>query len=249
MQQPTKEQIEHLEPLANKISKIRSYIPRATEAVQKLKEDKLKFFGAFQGQLGKYAVEGVICFLVLLFDFWVSSKSLHFLAQLVRIHVGFIAFIFSILDGGVAILASGGFAINVIDQIKFKKMWRPILWGLAVIKIVLFTFLVVNSSIIIDPITNQTVYGIGSKEVITNILPQAGFIILVYAVLHFAGFGLWYVVGNIIYACREFLISKPEHLRTKEGELYKKLNSEIIKIGADSTAVQQYFFEQNRRND
>jgi len=207
-----------LQVIAENILSIKNKLESAKHYLDEYKKKYDEFVEVFQENKGAYLVQGIICIAVLIFDFWVSEKSLLYLAQILRIKVEFIAILFSLLDGGIAILASGGLAgTNLNIRKNMQRTWRPVLVVLAVVKIILFSILIYTSYYMVD-VDGRVIFQLGTWDMIKILVPQIFFVAVVYFVLGKAGFGLWYVVGRMYFGLWKFLLSDPDQLEAKLKE-------------------------------
>jgi hypothetical protein len=213
----TDKQRSELENIKSDILKLENNLINS-EKHQKKYEDKLSDFNKlFEENKGFYIVQGLICIAVLIFDFFVSTNTLQYLAQILKISVEFLAVIFSLLDGGIAILASGGLAgTNTVIQKKMRRTWRPVLFLLGFVKIVLFGVLIYNTYYIV--VADQVMFELSSFDLLRIVVTQIIFILIIYAVLTKAGFGLWYLCGGFYYSIWKFLLSEPDYLKAKLKE-------------------------------
>jgi len=199
-------------------------------------------------------IKGLLCLAVLTFDFMVSLKSFLYLSDLLRIKVGFLALLFSLLDGGVAILASGGLAgANPHRKKRMQNTWRPFLVLLALIKLVLFTLYVYNTNII--EVEGEVLFQLTTSEMLKLLIPQTIFVIIIYLMLGIAGLGLWYIVGKIYYAILKLLQNDPKQIEKKlrdkldefktTAEEYKIDFLEAIKEYGIESIYNKYIAKQN----
>ena len=140
-----------LQVIADNIFSLKDKLDNAKLYQNKYDDGYKDFAEVFSEKKGGYLVQGIICLAVLIFDFWVSEKSLLYLSQILIIKVEFIAILFSLLDGGIAILASGGLSgTNLVLRKRLQRTWRPVLIVLAIAKIILFTILIYTSYYFVD---------------------------------------------------------------------------------------------------
>jgi hypothetical protein len=137
----------------------------------------------------------------------VSVRTMLYLSDILRIKVEFIAIIFSILDGFIAILASGGFARIQHQKEKMQRRYRPILVLLAIVKITLFLVYLYNSNLTVE--NGEMISQLSTLEFLRILIPQVLFIVVIYLVLGIAGFGLWFIVGRVWYGVYKFLLTNP----------------------------------------
>ena len=204
-----------LQQMAEEISNKRHKLQDAKFHMSRFQVKFDDFMEVFHEKKANYLIQGLLCLAALLFDFLVSEKSLGYLAQIIRMPVGLIALLFSILDAGLAILASGGLAgSNFVKKKKHVRMWRPILFVLAAIKIALFIMLIWTSYNIVDA-NGKLIQSLTTMDYVRIILPQVLFIAAIYVVLAKAGFGLYYLVGNSYFAIKKFLITDVNKLESE----------------------------------
>lgn len=211
-----------LQGIAQDINKKYELLLKTREAREKYESKKENFFEIFSERKQLYLVMGIVCIMVLIFDYFVSHETLQYLAQIIRLQSSVLALIFSILDGALAILASGGLAGNNtrLKELQ-RKIFSIILILLATTKLVLFGFFVYDSYLAIDSFGNK-VLTLTSWEFIRVLLPQLIFIIIVYSVLTFAGIGLFYIVGIAWYAIYGTLLRNPLAIEEKIRTLFNK---------------------------
>ncbi len=198
-----------IDGLASNIKKLSIKIKEAEHSNSIFNEKYQSFHKVFDENIGWYLIQGLLCIIVLLFDYWVSGNTLKYLAQTIKIPVQFLALVFTLLDAGIAILASGGLAgDNNLSRKNMRKTWHPILIILGVAKLTLFVFFVY------DRYQNQW----GFIEQIQTILPQVLFIIIIYFILSKAGFGLWYILGKFFYGIWSTLLLDQNKLVNEQHE-------------------------------
>ena len=206
-----------LQSIAESIRNLNDKKEKAIQYENEFVESNNKFHRQFEGNLDRYIISGILCIAVLIFDFWVSERSLHYLAYYLGIKVQFIAILFTLIDAGLAILANGSFGANSWNLEISKKRWRAVLIILGIIKLVLFVMMVVFD----DPSNQFTLSSILEKNIIT----QALFITVVYSVLTYAGFGLWFLIGLVYFGTWKFLLSDPSKIELdlrKHWDHFKK---------------------------
>ena len=214
----TDKQKMELQVIADNIFTLKSKLERVKSHLEEYKEKYNSFVEVFEENRSGYIIQGIICIAVLVFDFWVSEKSLLYLAQILRIKVEFIAIVFSFLDGGIAILASGGLSgTNLVSRKKLQKTWRPILFILAFVKIILFALLIYTSYYMVD-IDGKVIFQLETWDMLKILVPQVFFVALIYFVLGKAGFGLWYISGVVYFSVWKFLLSNPDQEEAKLKE-------------------------------
>jgi hypothetical protein len=204
------------------IRKTYEKLKSAREANEKYLKKKEEFFEIFtEEKKGRYIVGGLLCILVLIFDYWVSHNTLEYLAEIIRIPREALALLFSLVDALLAIFASGGLAgANSRRKAIHRKAGLPILILLGAVKILLFIFLVINRYTEIDPITQQEIYILSFFDTLKIIGPQVLFVAIVYSILGLMGFGLWYILGIILYWVYKELLSKPLDYELKLQKLF-----------------------------
>lgn len=239
-----------LQIIVDNILSIKNKLDSANYYLKEYNEKYNEFVAVFQENKGAYIVQGIICVAVLIFDFWVSEKSLLYLAQILRIKVEFIAILFSLLDGGIAILASGGLAGTNNNLLKkMQKTWRPVLFVLAFVKIILFSILIYTSYYMVD-FDGRVVFQLGTWDMIKILVPQIFFVAIVYFVLGKAGFGLWYVAGRMYYGLWKFLLSNPIQLEEKLKELCNDFKSTTENFNLDFIkTVKEFNIEELYKNN
>lgn len=210
-----------LQEIADSVHTLESKLKDALKFTAKFETSYNDFMDVFHEKKGWYLIQGFICLAVLVFDYLVSGKTFLYLAQELNIPVELIALIFSFIDGGIAILASGGLAGKDWTKAKnMKKLWRPVLAILAFLKILLYIYLLYKTQNTVDPITG-TILQFEIIEMIPILLPQVMFFIIIYLVLGLAGFGLWYIVGQFYFGLLRFLSSNPN---VYENGIIEKVN-------------------------
>lgn len=230
-----------LQVIVDNIFSLKNKLESAKHYLNKFNKKYNDFVEVFQENKGGYLVQGIICLAVLIFDFWVSEKSLLYIAQILRIKVEFIAILFSFLDGGIAILASGGLAgTNLILRKKMQKTWRPVLIVLAVVKIILFSILIYTSYYMVDG-DGRVIFQLGTWDMPKILVPQIFFVAVIYFVLGKAGFGLWYVVGTMYFGLWKFLLSNPIQEEAKLKEQCNDFKSTAENFGLDVLQTAKQF--------
>ena len=230
-----------LQVIVDNIFSLKNKLDNANRYLNEFNKKYNDFVQVFQENKGGYLVQGIICLAVLIFDFWVSENSLLYLAQILRIKVEFLAILFSFLDGGIAILASGGLAgTNLILRKKMQKTWRPVLIVLAVVKIILFSILIYTSYYMVD-VDGRVIFQLGTWDMLKILVPQIFFVAVIYFVLGKAGFGLWYIVGTLYFGLWKFLLSDPIHIEAKLKEQCNDFKSTAENFGLDVIQTAKQF--------
>lgn len=207
--------IENLSLIAQEMRELYAKYSFATESKRKYLEKKQNFEDFFTDKLGLYVVFGIISIAVLFFDFWVTRQAIEYLAELVYISKDLLAFLIMIIDAGLAIIASGGLAgSDYHKQQKMKKIARPILYLLGLVKIILYVILVYNSYLVLSP-DGTKIFTLTTWEFIRVVAPQVIFLLIIYSVLSFAGIGLFYLCGLLYYGLYLSLLNNPETYEKK----------------------------------
>ena len=234
-----------LQEIVESINNLNQKLDESKHYLSEFKKKFNSFIEVFPSNKGTYLVLGIICLAVLIFDFFISEKSLLYLSDIIKIRVFFLALIFTILDGGIAILASGGLAgANLVKANSMKKIWRPILILLAIIKLILFGVLVYNSYYGGDIYGNEII-PLGSWEMVKIIIPQVFFVAITYFVLGKAGFGLYYIVGIAYFGVLKFLLSNPMMF---ENKLYDKCMEFKQSVGSYNNQPDAVIIEEEIKN-
>lgn len=209
-----------LQEISDKIHKKYEKLLKARKAKENYETRKKNFYELFSEKKATYLVSGIACTLVLVFDYFVSHETLQYLARIIRIQSSVLALIFTLLDAALASLASGGLAGNNTYKKELqRKIFRPILLGLGILKLILFGLFVHDSYLTIDALGNR-IFPLTTWEFLRVILPQTLFIFIVYSVLTFAGLGLFYLVGGIYFFISGFLLENPEDIEKHIRELF-----------------------------
>lgn len=208
---------------AKKLRKLHSKYDDAIKKHNNLNIKRQNFNEIIGSKIDKYLVLGTLCFFAIVFDFFVNSKTLYWMPKLIdtKAPVVFFAFIFSVFDIGIAMFQSGVFANNDPVSIeKAKKTWRPILWALAGLKMVLFivfTFVVTNNG------SNTTLIETGLWII---------FIGVVYTILDKSGEGIYYLSKWLYFKfLEEIWYENPNNIRLKGNNLYQKVKNKCTSLG------------------
>lgn len=218
--------LDFLKPIADKINSIDSKIDQARLDQENAKTSESKFLKLFTTPYGKYILYGILCLVALLFDFFVNKTTLIWLDRLTGLPVEVFAIIFLVIDGCVAVLAAGLLAKDYIEKTKQRNMWRPVLWGLGIVKIVLFVVFV-----------SLVQKGSGNIDwVMTGI--QILFVALIYIILDNSGSGLYFLLGKLWHLfIQQIWIDTPEDLKRKKQLLFRKLDESIKKLNSEKLSV------------
>ena len=203
--------LQYLKPFADKIIKLQQKIPK----LKKIREDILERQESFSKHVSKdvqtYIIFGMLCVLAIIFDHFVSTNTMSPIAKSIHIPVAILALLFSLIDLGVASLASGIRTKRFLEIEKMKRIWRPILWFLFVIKISLFVIFAYQST------------------PIKGILIMSALAFLVYLILDFAGKGIYYLTGKIKYwFLLEIWNEKPEDIENKIANNCRNLKNKAV---------------------
>jgi len=217
----SKDERKHLLIFADKISNMSAMIPELEKKLADVLERRKGFDNLISSKSQKLISFGVLCLLALAFDYVVSNSTMAPLARYIGIKIFILALIFNVFDAIVAILASGVTAKRVIDTKNLKKIWRPVLWLLFIIKSSLFIAFALK----------------GHSNVLEIILMLA-LAFLVYIILDFAGEGLYFIFGKIKYwFLMEIWNKKPDDVRKQIQRQCRKLSNEIKDFGYDEDEV------------
>jgi len=217
----SKDERKHLLTFADKITNMSARIPELEKKLEDVLERKKGFDNLINIKSQKVIAFGVLCLMALAFDYFVSINTMAPLAKIIHIKTFILALIFNVFDAIVAILASGVTAKRVIETKNMKKLWRPILWLLFIIKSSLFIIFAV----------------MGHTKAI-GIIIMVALAFLVYITLDFAGEGLYFIFGKLKYW---FLIEiwnkKPDDVRKQIQRQCRKLSNEIKDFGYDEDEI------------
>lgn len=237
-----KRQEAELQPLAERKRKLYTRALIAEKKKNDFDNKRLDFNEKFIEKKELYLVQGIICLCVLIFDFWVSEKSLGYLSILISVRVQYLAFIFCLVDGGLSILSSGGLAGNDITKAKFmKRLWKPILITLGVVKLALFIIFVYEQYTSYDIVTGEKYFNLDTIDFLKLIIPQFFFLVIIYGVLSFAGFGLLYVIGNSVLFIWGLMLDSPEKIRAKLYEAYNDFINKVNYLGCNLHEAIEHF--------
>ena len=178
---------------------------------------------------------GVLCSIALLLDFFVNTNTMEFMPRLFSnfdIPVTIFAIIFTFLDAMIASLQAGSFAKTPLEKAAAKRIWRPILWSLAGVKLVLFVIFILIKEINIS--------GLGVDLVFTFL--QVFLLIIVYLILDFAGEGIYYVTSKSKFIfLRNIWYVSPFKLIDNKINLLKKLKRNCKNMGIDPNDIINHF--------
>jgi hypothetical protein len=204
--------IQFLKPFADKIIKLQQKLPKLTKIRKEILDRQESFLQNVKKDSQMYILFGFLCILAIVFDYFVSVNTMKPIAHLIHIPVVLLALLFSFIDLGVASLASGIRAKKFLEIEKMKKIWRPILWLLFLIKISLFIIFAINNT------------------PIKGILIMIALALIVYFILDFAGKGIYFIAGKIKYwFLLEIWNEKPEDIENKIKNKCRNLKNEAIK--------------------
>jgi len=251
-----------LDTLAKKIRKQDQRRKRIREEIQKIEQEQQRVNASFSPMAG-YILMGIACLSALAFDFFITTTTIGWLGEMISPdpswHVYVImllAFVIMLVDATIATLASGRTAIAAVQARLHQKVWKSVLWGLAVLKIVVYIAYVYfnESSRQVAPSANF--YALTVLE----ILLRSALLGMIYYVLDHGGAGLLFLLqeskvlikrlmigpqhhadNKLIGLCMEFL-SESHHMQLVDGicenESYKDicaLSKEVL-INSEKTA-------------
>ncbi len=197
-------------------------------AKRKEVEDKeLIFLSHFTGNMTIYFAFGVIAFVAILFDYILSTMTMRGLPLPLPVVIR--ALIFSIIDCGVAIIASGVFVKDPIKRVLMMQRFRIVLWFLCIVKIALFLFVQ---------------FKVANKPSIPATVFMGALVFLVYLILDFAGSGLGLIFGKAYHGIVKFINPGKNTLDNVTLSLWTKFitNANNFKLPIN-TAIQ--FFHLN----
>ena len=209
-----------LKPLVEKIIKVKNQIPILQETFNEIERKKLEFMSDINKEHIYFAF---LCILALIFDFILSRITMKPLVKSTNMEPEVFALIFNLMDAFIAILASGILANDLLGKFKHKKIWIPVLWVLCLIKITLFVGFAFSSMKLI------------------GILFIVLLVLLVYAILHFAGGGLYFLFGKIKFAFLEIWHDSPIQKKQELQKLERQLSMTCQSNNFDIIDVKTYF--------
>lgn len=216
---------------ADKIRKKQASLPEAERKLEEFNKNKQEFLKFFEPPFTKYIPIGGIAILAVIFDFILSNQTLQPLTQAEHIQnfTRLIALMFNLIDVGLAILASGILAHDLIGKVKAKKVWQPILWAFCAVKITLF--------VIFSTLKNSN----GSISY-TGMAIIVVLVILVYLILDFGGAGLAYFIGQAKFAIQKnIFMEEPVKIQRDLQELCHNLTTECSKYKFSISDVREHF--------
>lgn len=226
---------ETIDVLAADIRRVSVKIEKAEAWHEKYSSSKLRFDSHFGESAGKYAVLGLLCVAAMIFDFMVNSRTMAAFGKLLHTNTSVLASILTVLDGFLAIQASGLLdrRSEVLKE-RGRKLWLVVLWIVAAVKIVLFiTFWLKFAHVTV-----------GAQELpknILNALPNVIFTVVIYAIFHFAGAGLWYIYGNVWYAALRMFGYDILKLRSERSKYESELKSYCRVAGIEMNEVNKQY--------
>lgn len=235
---------ESVDLLLGEIRQIQGKLKKATNAVSKVSREQEAFNLHFKEQVGRFTVYGLICVTVMVFDFIVNGKTMVWLARMLQTLPAVIASILTLVDGFLAIMASGIFDAG--DRILMKRnrrRWSIILWSLAAVKMIAYVIYVVMRSQIINAETGATL-SVEYGKVFMMALPQLIFIVVIYSLLHLCGSGLWLFLGRLWFKAKLVFIANPDKLLQQLHELAGELRKYCESNNLDFDSIKE-----NHRNE
>lgn len=215
-----------LKPHVKRIKRLQFQIPESQKKLDSLSIIESKFMNFFDGKAHQtFLVMGVIAIVAVIFDFVLSTTTMRPLPPKV-IPSEFKALIFSVIDFGVAILASGVFAIGAVAAALMKKRFRMILWMLCIIKVALFAF---------------TQFKVGGKVDPKATIFMIALVVLVYVILDVCGGGLAFVFGKIKYWIQKQLIIPPAKIKYILNNEWNDLGKDAVKFNFLKKDVLNHF--------
>ncbi|ROL58728.1 hypothetical protein D9V86_11655, partial [Bacteroidetes/Chlorobi group bacterium ChocPot_Mid] len=216
----------------DKINKAAEEYNEKVDKVKEINHKKSVFLGTLEGDnFAKLSFFGTLCFAALLFDYFVNSRTLiwipHALGTSVSVYV--FAFIFSIFDGIIAVLASGLFAKNMIGFVNQRRIWLSLLWSLGAIKAILFVVFIKFE--LKDSFAGSNLM----------IFIQLCFIALIYAILHFAGKGIYYSLKTLSYGFLIYIWHDPNEKKKKNRKGVIDLDNKISLYKFNKNEVYNHF--------
>ncbi len=216
-----------LSPIARKIDALSKLLPKILDAETAFNDKRKKFFTQdnFPGKPVMYIILGFMGFAVLVFDIIIGVHTLSPLARYLGVPVLIFSVLFAVIDTLVAILASGILVSSPSGKFKFKKIFRTVLKLLGVIKLGLFLGFMIGHSNIDIP----------------SIVMNSLFIIVIYTLFHFAGAGLLYIFGLVVYSVRAFFMMDSYKHKVAIDKFCKKFVQRCKDISVDiDTAYQEF---------
>ena len=226
---------ETIDVLAADIRRVSMKIEKAQAWHDRYNKGKGTFDSYFGDSVGKYAAFGLLCIAAMVFDYYVNSRTMAVLGRLLHTSTSLLAFILTVVDGFLAIQASG-LLERRSDVLKERsmKMWTLVLWMVGTVKIILFaTFVFKYSTVMI----NSTVV----NALLIIVLPQTIFTLIIYAILHFAGAGLWYYYGSVWYAIRRIFTPDLVRYKAEHDEYVAQLKAHCQKVDIDINEVERQY--------
>lgn len=229
---------------AKEIENKHNDLEKLKEVHKKIDKQEEETFRPFTPEeIKKLTWLGVLCVAALVFDFLVNSRTMGWMPDnLYPVPVAIYALVFTFFDAIIASMQAGVFVtiqlakyasketnekVSIGDVIesnnsfkKAKNTWRPVLWGLAAIKIVLFLSTLEASSV--------------SSNLVVFIM--LAFIIIIYAILDMAGAGIYIIFNKVkFYILRDIWHINPETFENSINKLYDNVEKDETFIKAKLT--------------
>lgn len=217
---------------ARKITKLKNKIDEGERIFKNIDLKEKEFLASAPKPHGKFFLYGLLCAAAIIFDYVITFKTTALFDEFLP--PSLLAFILSFIDLSVATLQAGTFSKTTAGKTIAKKQWRPILWGLGLIKILLFIILVY----FIQP----DEFELSTNWLLTII--ELLLLVLVYVIFDFAGEGIYYIFNkfkflflkNIWYDDKE-----PDKVARKIKEAFYKFDLEISQNGHNKDDIYSFF--------
>jgi hypothetical protein len=217
------------------LNKLEERINRTRLSRDKRDASKRKFDAYFEDSTGRQTALGILCIVAVLFDFLVNNRTIFALANTLGLDPEVLALPITILDCFVAIQASGVFEKGApIVKERSIRTWRVILWTMSLVKIVLFVAYGDEDG---NGLSALAAEGLDIIQMLSVFLPMILFIIVVYSILHLAGAGLWYVIGNVWFVLRFGFTTDPAPSVSKYNQRMMQLKNYCSVNGIDISTI------------
>lgn len=218
--------------IAEKINKFNQKKVKGDKIFQEIGNKENVFLASVPNPHGKFILYGLLCLAAIFFDFVITNKTMVSFEEFLPPAI--LAIILSFIDLSVATLQAGTFSKTTAGKTIARKQWRPVLWGLGLIKILLFIILVYF--IYPDEFESSTNWLLTIIELLL--------LILVYIILDFAGEGIYFIFNKMKFTFLKkvwYEDLEPSKVDSRTKKVYSDLDLEINKNNHVKNEVYDFF--------
>lgn len=213
---------DHFKSEANKLNKLHLQYNDMQIKFAELGKIKNSYYMKNEGNLSDLKLKGGLCLIALLIDLVINNAAFDWISTFYNTPVFISAIAIMIIDTLLATAKAGTFAKTEIGKDTAKKIWRIVMWGFGIMKIVA----------VIAYIQVVKFGEIDGSAILLGV--QIFFIVFVYTILDLAGEGIYHIFQWIKFSFLENIwYENPNIIITKINKSYSNVKQKCIKYKND----------------